>query len=372
MAGYTEEDYERNAQEYGGAESPQGSRSTQSSQSSQGAPKIETGPLSAPPGRVEAVRLYSPEQQRMIDAVAGYDRPIKLYRDWLENESNRSETEEERQKRERKERSKRIIAAVSDGLSALGNLYFTSQYAPNMYNPERSAAKAVDERIERLKAERERKRDQYMNYAINLGNLENQRAATVRELEAQQERQKMARQKARQEAQRFEWEAALQGDRAAEQKGRAAKETALAEKAKAEAEYAPELQKKKGATEDARAASYRTRAAADIARAGSYNTVHHFMGKTYPKGSKDYEKDVTEAARLYNERHSKWQNTVDRDGNTKRMRVNEEDFEPISLYDSYGRKRDPEEYAGEVETRIAQEKAGSKGKGYGDKNNRGY
>lgn len=65
----------------------------------------------------------SPEQQQRIDATAGTDRQIKTIQDWMDAEENRPETPEQRKKRERQEKSKRIIAAVSDGLSALSNLW---------------------------------------------------------------------------------------------------------------------------------------------------------------------------------------------------------------------------------------------------------
>lgn len=111
--------------------------------------------------------------QQRADAVVGTGRQIKTVQDWMDAEENRPETPEERKKRERKEKSKRIIAAVSDGISALSNLYFTSQYAPDMYNHEKaSMTNAVDKRIERLRADREKKHDQYFNYAMMLGKLE--------------------------------------------------------------------------------------------------------------------------------------------------------------------------------------------------------
>lgn len=111
--------------------------------------------------------------QQRADAVVGTDRQIKTVQDWMDAEENRPETPEERKKRERREKSKRIIGAVSDGLSALSNLYFTTQYAPNMYNHEKSSmTDAVAKRIEQQKAEREKKHDQYFNYAMMLGKLE--------------------------------------------------------------------------------------------------------------------------------------------------------------------------------------------------------
>ena len=100
----------------------------------------------------------SPEEQAKADAVMGYDQQIETLRKAAEQYA--PETPEQRKKRERREKSKRIIAAVSDGISALSNLFFTSQYAPNMYIPEKgSMMKPVNDRIEKLKAEREKKRD---------------------------------------------------------------------------------------------------------------------------------------------------------------------------------------------------------------------
>lgn len=183
----------------------------------------------------------SPERQQRVDATAGTDRQIKTIQDWMDAEENRPETEEERRKRERKEKSKKIIAAVSDGISALGNLYFTSQYAPNMYDHEKgSMTNSVDARIERMKAEREKNADKYLQFSLKLGDLENQRAATLRELEAQQERQKLAREKAQREAEQHGWLALLQPDRQREQKGKADRAEQEAISAEYEAANKPE------------------------------------------------------------------------------------------------------------------------------------
>lgn len=287
----------------------------------------------------------SAEQQQLVDATAGSDRQIKTIQDWMDAEENRPESDEERKKRERREKSKKIIAAVSDGISALSNLYFTSQYAPNMYNHEKgSVSTAVSKRIDQLKADREKKRDQYMNFSLKFGDLENQRAKTLRDLEAQQEQRRLAREKAQRDAE-------LHPFKKREQEGKANKAEQEAVTAKAEADNAQELYGAKVDTEKARRRSYDASAEASGARAGYYRSggsigtkKHHFRGKEY-LSEKDYTKDVTEAARQYNERHA-----------------DEEDFEPIIIEREErigGRKhiiaRKPEEYAGEVERRLEQE-----------------
>lgn len=180
-------------------------------------------------------------QQERDAATAGTDRQIRTVEDWMNAEENRPETPEERRKRERQEKSKRIIAAVSDGLSALGNLYFTTRYAPSMYSYEKgSATTAVGRRLDQQKAEREKKRDQYMNFSLKLGELEGQRARTLRELEAEHERMRLARERARREAEEHQWNASLQPDKQREQRGRAETAEHRARTTQAEADRAPD------------------------------------------------------------------------------------------------------------------------------------
>lgn len=167
---------------------------------------------------------WSEDDKRRMreDSTRGIDEQIKLYRDWLDAEEHRPESAEERKRRERKERSKRIVAAISDGLSALGNLYFTMQYGPNMYNHEKqSLLTPLERRLEKEKAEREKRSSEYFNNSVKSGALEHERARTVREMEEQFERVRLARDKARREEQEHVWKAVLQDDIQREQKGKA-------------------------------------------------------------------------------------------------------------------------------------------------------
>lgn len=308
----------------------------------------------------------SPEQLR-ADATAGFDRQIRSVRDFLDASEHRPETKEQREKRERKEKSKRIIAAVSDGLSALGNLFFTTQYAPNMYNHEKSSmGRAVDARIERLKADREKNDDRYLRFSLKLGDLENQRAATLRELEAQQERQRLARKKAQLDEERFQFEKTLWPDRQREQSAKADKAGHDARTAESIADTTPDIQQARLETERARkgslvASADNSRASASAHRAGIKK--HHFRGREYIS-EKDYTKDVTEAARQYNDRHMEWVEVDDGKGGKRRERRYKEGFVPIvierEVSSAAGRRqvpRKPEEYAGEVERRLAEEEA---------------
>ena len=74
---------------------------------------------------------------------------------------NKPETAEERAKREKKEKRKTLFSAISDGISALSNLYFTTRYAPNAYDPTKSMSSRTRDRLERLRQEREAKSREY-------------------------------------------------------------------------------------------------------------------------------------------------------------------------------------------------------------------
>lgn len=341
MAGFTEEEYEQ-SQDATPVDPPRGSADWAAQNSGDNAPELTPTPNPAP-GTLEAYEAQqtvtpptggasttptppppadspaastdtehqtpalSPEQQQRVDATAGTDRQIKTIQDWMDSEENRPETPEQRKKRERREKSKRIIAAVSDGISALSNLYFTSQYAPDMYNHEKgSMTNAVDARLERLKAEREKNADKYLQFSLKLGDLENERAKTLRELEAQQERQKLAREKAQREAEAHGWAAVLQPDKRREQKGKADRAEQEAITAQAEAEAAPELQQAKLATERARKGSLDASAANSRASAAAHNRSNVSEFSAWDEHGNEHKFRTREAAEAYAKQHGTW------------------------------------------------------------------
>lgn len=64
-------------------------------------------------------------------------------------------TEEELAKERKKEKREKIFAAIGDGIAALSNLYFTTQGAPNAYDPKNSLSAKAQERWDKLKKERD-------------------------------------------------------------------------------------------------------------------------------------------------------------------------------------------------------------------------
>lgn len=208
--------------------------------------------------------------QNNADAVMGYDQQIAALQEAASK--SKPETEEERKKRERKEKSKKIIAAVGDGLMALSNLYFTTRGAPNMYDHKTMSQQTpLQAQLEKMKAEREANADKYLQYSLKIGDLQNDRAKTLREMEAEQERRKLAREKAQREQEEHGWLAALQPDKQREQAGKATKAEQEAVTAKAEADNAPELYKEKVNTE-----RNRGKAAAASAEASHASAADHY------------------------------------------------------------------------------------------------
>ena len=204
--------------------------------------------------------------QNNADAVMGYDQQIAALQEAASK--SKPETEEERKKRERKEKSKKIIAAVGDGLMALSNLYFTTRGAPNMYDHKTMSQQTpLQAQLEKMRAEREANADKYLQYSLKIGDLQNDRAKTLREMEAEQEKRKLAREKAQREQEEHGWLAALQPDKRREQKGKADKAASEATTAEEEAKNAPEMQKAKLETEKARGEAQRASASASRASA---------------------------------------------------------------------------------------------------------
>ena len=71
-------------------------------------------------------------------------------------------TEEELEKERKKAKREKIFAAIGDGISALSNLYFTTRYAPNMYNHENAQSAKVERKWQQLQADRDAQMNAYI------------------------------------------------------------------------------------------------------------------------------------------------------------------------------------------------------------------
>jgi len=101
-------------------------------------------------------------------------------------------SEEELKKLRRRQKIEGIISGISDAAQAVSNLWFTSQYAPNMYNPKEGMSAKAKERFDKEKAQREADADKYLQYALTIGKMKD--ADKQRGLQAWQTEQTLARQ----------------------------------------------------------------------------------------------------------------------------------------------------------------------------------
>lgn len=72
-------------------------------------------------------------------------------------------TADELEKEKKRERRAQLFAAIGDGITALSNLYFASQYAPNMYNGKNTLTGANKVRYDKLIKDRDEKNMAYFN-----------------------------------------------------------------------------------------------------------------------------------------------------------------------------------------------------------------
>lgn len=193
-------------------------------------------------------------------AVRGFDEQIRLMRDAAARVA--PEDEATRLKRERRERSRRIIGAVSDGLGALSNLWFTSRYSPNIYNERVSMSDVLQRHYDKLRAEREKNNDRYLQYSLKLGDLYNQRAKSLRELAAAQQAAALARQAAARKQEEHDWRREDRPDERREKAGKADKAENEAKITGAKLRYADDLAAAELATEKSKGRNYDAAAAA--------------------------------------------------------------------------------------------------------------
>lgn len=217
-------------------------------------------------------------------------------------------TPEELEKERKKQRREQIFAAIGDGISALSNLYFTTQYAPNMYSGRNTASQRVKDRWDKLAADRNANMTAYINGLMRARQADdayndNERA-WQRQLgldKIKQERDKAADARAeakeKRDAEMHDLNKQLRNNQITQAEYEA-------KKAEVEARYAPQLEESKIGRNRAAAGASNASASASRARARYYDNggssgnryYGEFQGKTY-KTQADYEKAVLDAAR---------------------------------------------------------------------------
>lgn len=224
------------------------------------------------------------------------------------------ETAEERAKREKRERGQAVLASIGDGISALSNLWFTSQYAPHAFDASRGSTATTKERWERLRKEREANSRQYFDGYMRALAMDNAEDKDDRNWRHTIEREKIS-------DQRYEIKAAQ--DKALADLNQKLKDHQIteaehkAEIARIKAKYADENEKldlgyKQAGIQQRKAAAGASNASAAAARAKADSYSNGGTGgkgkkytlsvgeKTYSYGSKeDYERAVERYASEY-------------------------------------------------------------------------
>lgn len=158
-------------------------------------------------------------------------------------------TQEELEKERKKQKREQIFAAIGDGISALSNLYFTTQYAPNMYSGRNTASQRVKDRWDKLAADRNANMTAYINGLMRARQADDAYNRSEREWERQlgldkikQERDKAADARAEAKEKR---DAEMHDLNKQLRNNQITKAEYEAKKAEVEAKYAPLLQESK-------------------------------------------------------------------------------------------------------------------------------
>ena len=130
--------------------------------------------------------------------------PGQFYDQFINSQNGYTpETPEERLKREKSERTNKIIAGVSDMISALANMYHTTKGAPSFYDPKEGMTPKMAARYDTLQKEREARDKDYQSGLQRARQLDQQYALSYQQLKEQRKRwQQQDEERKRQEEER--------------------------------------------------------------------------------------------------------------------------------------------------------------------------
>lgn len=226
---------------------------------------------------VTVVSAPKPGGQAVPDAEGV--RPWMNYTDLFLRTTPAPPSKEELEREERKKRQERVFSAISDGISALSNLYFTTQYAPNMFSGRNTASQRTKDRWDKLEADREANMTAYINGLMRARQADMEQAGKERDWRL---RLGIAQAEQGRKQEMHELDKALMDGKINEQQHKAGK-AAIEEK------YAPRLLGTKADQQQASAEASRASAEASRERAAKIRTERRSGGKTitlqFPDGT---------------------------------------------------------------------------------------
>lgn len=276
---------------------------------------LNTKPATTPPGSGQQAQTppQAPPVEQVSDAVSKTTPTVTDVKNTAEPKRMSYEemfkmlnpyqppTKEELEKERKKQKREQIFAAIGDGISALSNLYFTTQYAPNMYTGVNNASKRTRERWDKLTAERNANMTAYINGLMRARQADdayndNERA-WARQIGLDKAADERAAAKEKRDQEMHDLNKQLRNNQITQSEYEA-------KKAEVEARYAPQLEQSKINRNKAAAGASNASASASRARARYYDNggssgnryYGEFQGKKY-KTQADYEKAVLDAAR---------------------------------------------------------------------------
>lgn len=118
-------------------------------------PGIDSGIAGAPMAGTAVTNVNTTTSTAGNETSAGKHPRLSYVELYETLNPNKPETPEQRTRREKRENRERIFSALGDGISAMSNLYFTTQYAPNAYDHTQGMSERTRARFEKLRAERQ-------------------------------------------------------------------------------------------------------------------------------------------------------------------------------------------------------------------------
>lgn len=177
---------------------------------------------------------------------------------------------EELERQRRKERRDKTFAAISDGISALSDLFFTTRYAPNVAMPAATASERTRARWAKIAADQEAARQAYLKGLTGALMADREQAGKDREWRL---KLGLAEAKEARDEEMHELDKQLMDGKITEQQHKAGK-------AAVEEKYAPALSESQVEQRRASASASRANAAASRERAAKIRTDRRAGGKT--------------------------------------------------------------------------------------------
>lgn len=129
----------------------------------------------------------------------------------LDDASKAYKTPDEDEKAKKREKREKVISALGDGLSALSSLYYTTKGAPVTYDPQNSLSEAARKRYDKIKEDRDRNRQTYLDYQLKKADVMHSQADDEADEREQKLKAISAARQAEQQAEQQQWKHDLIG-----------------------------------------------------------------------------------------------------------------------------------------------------------------